>query len=1121
VNTRTLVFASLRHYRALHLLVAAGVAVAVAVLAGALLVGGSVRASLRELALARLGHTEAVATSTGFFREALAQDVASSQLTAVPMLALAGAVTHEESRRTAAHIQIFGIDDRFLAFHGIDGRAPSARQTWMSRALARELGAAEGDTVLLRLAKPTDIPLSHLQGRRDDVSERIRLTVSAPGNGAAILDFSLLPSQGPTLALFVPLRRIQQDLDLDGRTNVVLAKSTDQPSSPPTIERDLTRAIQAAARPEDRGLRVRTDQTHGVWILESETGLLPDATAKAVAESTPAGTGVGALTYLANSIRIADRVIPYSLITAIDLDAYDAVVQPSTAVRRSSAIAGAPAVAASPAAPPIRLNAWAAADLRASPGDTVDVEYFLWSDADGLQTRSATFTFVGIVPMEGAGGDRSLTPEYPGITDAADVTSWDPPFPVDLDRVRPQDEDYWDRWRGAPKAFISLERGQSLWPSAFGTLSSWRARQVSGTDPSTSLARVGSFPTELLVRNVRAEALAAADGTTDFGEYFVYFSFFIVVSGLLLAGLFFALTVEQRARELGLLFAVGFGARDVRRTMMTEAAIVSLIGSVVGLGGAVAYAGVIMYGLRTWWVGAVGTTALRLHVDPVLLAGGAVGALLASLAALLLSMRRATRRTARTLLTSGLSASADEARSGGRDWATWALYGSAGAAIALVAAGLAGALNQVAAFFGAGSLLMIAGCAAFAVWLGRAGSPAPRRSTLARFGMTYARWRPTRSVLCAALIAFACFVIVSVGAFRKDPAGLSLEQESGTGGFALMAESAAPLMHNPNTDAGRDELSLAGYPELEGTHIARFRLRPGDEASCLTLYQPKNPRILAPEPSFLKERRFSFAQSLAETPEERENPWRLLDRRFADGAVPAIADATTLAYVFHLRVGDDFLLPREGGDPVKLRIVATLADSLLQSELIVGEHDFVRLFPRQEGYRVWLVAAPQAQTASITTLLEDRLSDFGIDVVDTRARLAAYHQVENTYLSTFQALGALGLLLGTLGLAAVLARNVLERRREIGLLAAIGFTPAHLRTTIAAESLVLVTTGVAIGTVAAIIAVAPAVVARAETIPAGRLALLLAAVVATGLLSSVAAVKMATATKVVEAIKNE
>jgi ABC-type antimicrobial peptide transport system permease subunit len=157
----------------------------------------------------------------------------------------------------------------------------------------------------------------------------------------------------------------------------------------------------------------------------------------------------------------------------------------------------------------------------------------------------------------------------------------------------------------------------------------------------------------------------------------------------------------------------------------------------------------------------------------------------------------------------------------------------------------------------------------------------------------------------------------------------------------------------------------------------------------------------------------------------------------------------------------------------------------------------------------------------VTTLLEDRLSDFGVDVTDTRARLASYHQVENTYLSTFQALGALGLLLGTLGLAAVLARNVLERRRELGLLSAIGFTHAHMRTLVTAESLLLVGTGVTIGTVAALIAIAPAITARASSLPFGSLGLLIVAVIVTGVAASFVAVRMATSMSVVEAIKSE
>jgi hypothetical protein len=376
-------------------------------------------------------------------------------------------------------------------------------------------------------------------------------------------------------------------------------------------------------------------------------------------------------------------------------------------------------------------------------------------------------------------------------------------------------------------------------------------------------------------------------------------------------------------------------------------------------------------------------------------------------------------------------------------------------------------------------------------------------------------------VLSAALIAFACFVIVSVGAFRKEQAGASLARDSGTGGFALLGESVVPLMHNPNTETGRAELSLSGSPELERATIVRFRLRPGDEASCLTLYQPKNPRLVAPERSLLESPRFRFARSLAASDAERANPWRLLDRRFEDGAVPAIADQTSLQYVFHLGVGDDFVFTPEGRDPIRLRIVGSLADSVLQSELIVGEDQFVRLFPQHEGYRLWMIEAAEADAEPITTYLEDRLSDFGFDVSETRARLAAYHQVENTYLSTFQALGALGLLLGTLGLAAVLGRNVLERRRELGLLGAVGFTAGHIRTLVTSETALLVASGVTIGTVAALVAVAPALAERATAVPLGNLALLVAAVIATGLVAALLAVRVATSMHVVDAIKNE
>ena len=46
---------------------------------------------------------------------------------------------------------------------------------------------------------------------------------------------------------------------------------------------------------------------------------------------------------------------------------------------------------------------------------------------------------------------RLLAPEYPGISDAPTISDWDPPFPMDLGRIRKVDEDYWNRYRATPK----------------------------------------------------------------------------------------------------------------------------------------------------------------------------------------------------------------------------------------------------------------------------------------------------------------------------------------------------------------------------------------------------------------------------------------------------------------------------------------------------------------------------------------------------------------------------------------------------------------------------------------------------------------------------------------------
>src|SRR5581483_3379870 len=686
--------------------------------------------------------------------------------------------------------------------------------------------------------------------------------------------------------------------------------------------------------------------------------------------------------------------------------------------------------------------------------------------------------------------------------------------------IRPKDEEYWKQYRTTPKAFIRLEDGQKLWRSRFGSLTSIRINLPSDTDLQAARESyrkrlkdaVDPLRTGLSVFPARAQGLQAAQGATDFGEYFLYFSFFLVASALLLTALFFKLGVEQRLREIGLLHAVGFAAAKIRSIFLGEGIVLATVGSLIGLAGAVAYGWLMMLGLRTWWVGAVGTTRLALQVSPVSLLIGFIGGVLTALACIAWTLRKLALNSPRSLLAGGAVSGQRSAVSGPSRRNSFfsalrlAVIFSVIGMLLLLGASLK-LVGQVAGFFGAGLALLVALLCCEAVWLsGRSKTHIRGQGwwPMSRLGFRNAMTRPGRSVLCIALIAAATFIIVAVDVFRRDGGDVSLDKKSGSGGYPLLAESLLPIYHDPNTPEGRAELVLdaTGDDSLAGVAFARFRVRPGDDASCLNLYQPRNPKIIAPGLDFLRSGRFAFQSSLAETSEEKANPWLLLEKDQADGSVPVIADANSMTYVLHLKLGDQFTLNQNSGQPVRLRMVGALADSIFQGELVMSERNFLRLFHDQEGWRLFLIDVAPEKAAAVTALLEDKLSDFGFDVMPTAERLASFHRVENTYLSTFQTLGGLGLLLGTLGLATVLLRNVLERRRELALLRAIGYNERHFALMVIAENALMLFAGLGTGTACALLAVTPAFITRGGRLPFVSISWLLLAVLITGLMAS-------------------
>ena len=1126
MRARDLVLRGLTYYWRTNLAVVAGVATAVAVLSGALLVGDSVRGSLRDLVVQRLGRTDQVIVASGFFRETLADELRSTQTFGsmfsggVPLIVVPGFATGQESGRRAGQVRVYGVDDRFWRFHGVGAvTGPDDRQALLSPALAEELGTPPGGTVLVRVQRPSDIPLESVHGRKDDLGRTLRLTVRAVVSSADVGDFSLEAQQADVRAVFVPLSQLQEELEVGSRVNTILVSALGSAGAA-AGEAGAVPALEAFVRRqaslEDLGLNVRALNDRGLLSVGSEAGLLDDARAAAVVQAVEdAGMqGAPVFTYLANTLRRGDFEIPYSLVTAIDLGTV------------------APDVAVTPgAAPPIVLNQWAATELQARAGDAVTMEYYLWEEPGQLVTRTGEFRVAGVVPVEA--GDRDLVPNYPGISDSPTLVDWDPPFPIDLRRIRRVDEVYWEQYRTTPKAFIPLADGQRLWRSRDGALTAIRIVPAAGQSLEEARqayaerlrAIVDPLALGMAVRDVRADGLAASRGATDFGAYFVYFSFFLVVSALVLAALFFKLGVEQRSREVGLLRAVGFGPADVRRLFLTEGLLLAVAGSAAGVLLAVGYAALMMMGLRSWWVDAVGTDALTLHVSAISLAAGAVGGVATAAVCIWWTLRSLTGISERSLLAGQVEpsqlASTERGNSRLVGWELPAAVALALAGVALLAASAAGLAARTSAFFGAGTLLLASALLLCAALFRR-----PVRHALggrgwwavSRLGLRNASYRPGRSVLSIAVIASATFVLISVDAFRRDGRAIPGDLQSGLGGYTLLVETLLPVVHDPNTREGRDALNLF---DLETSRIEPFRLLPGDDTSCLNLYEPRNPRILAPRDSFLAEGRFAFQGSLASSDAERANPWLLLLGDQPDGVVPVIADANSMTYVLHRRLGEDIIIMR-GDRQVRLRLVAALRDSIFQGELLMSQAHFTSLFPEQQGYRFLLVETPQERTVAVAGQVEDALVDFGADATATSERLAEFHRVENTYLSTFQTLGGLGLLLGTVGLAAVLLRNALERRRELALLGAVGYGRRHFLLMAAAENVLLLAAGLATGAICAALAIAPAIAERGGRLPlTSGGALLLFAVFATGLLSSVVATRAATRAPLLDSLRAE
>jgi putative ABC transport system permease protein len=1167
------------HWRG-NLAVFLGVVVGTAVLTGALLVGDSLRGSLREHTLQQLGWVEEALIAPRFFRQGLAGDLALSGAVEriCPVIMLQGTIAVRSKgdtgriSREVGGITVLGVESSFWSAFGEAKEPSEGEQVVLNSVLGKQLKVLPGQPVSLRLQKPSVIPRETLLGRRDDKSviDDWLVTVDkvlSPNDAAD--SFSLRPELEAPRTVFVPLGALQKRLGLAGRCNAILAggvhsslgkplrshlqladwglvlqgpnehvenlfeqldKDQDGKLQPREWRDHLATSVVEAIHP-GRNPTLTRDEVDNFYrkkrnylSLESKQLLLEPflADAALAAAKDASLRAAPTLVYLANTIAVGGAEIPYSVVAALD---------PAQAPPLGPFL---PRGVTQLADDEIVLADWKESPLPRNVGEKVTLSFFPPTHQSEPHEESATFRLAGFVPLVGVAANPDLTPEFPGITDKLSITDWDPPFPYDNKRVKPRDEDYWRTYRATPKAYVNLATGERLWGSRFGGLTSVRLApekeddlaEVAATFRKNLLARLKPAQGGLVFHAVREQALQASKGGGfDFSLLFLGFSFFLIAAALLLVGLLFRLNIDRRADEIGLLMAVGYRQAAVRRLLLGEGAVLAAAGAVIGSCLAMLYARLLLQLLAALWPGETLQSFLRPHFEPLSLIYGAGGAFLVSLLTVAWAVFSLGRVAPSALLAGQMPGEGEKLGQRRRRWSWWIVGASLIGGVALLAGSGRVEDHEMRAmtFFGSGSLLLIACLAALSGWMRSSRSRTVEGHGLwsvARLGIRNAARHPGRSLLTAGLLAAAAFLLVAVEAFRRRvDAHEAVEQANG--GFNLVAESDLPLFRDLNTKEGRQEVQdklLMYYRDqighdnavaeryaresaalLEQAKIVAFRVQAGDDVSCLNLYQPLRPRLLGVPTEFLSNQRggFRFAATSKGSTNENVNPWMLLLQKQKD-TVPAFGEKNTVEWMLKTSLGGEVRIPPDH----YLQIDGLLSDSVFQSSLLVSESNFLSMYPGHEGYNFFLIRAPEDSGAYSAAIdLEQAYGDRGMRVKRTVARLNMYLAVENTYLSTFQALGGLGLLLGSLGLAVVLLRGVWERRGELALLRALGFRRATLGWLVLAENAFLLLVGLVAGTASALAAVSPHLLGGAASIPWMHLIGLLAGVVLVGLIA--------------------
>ena len=1020
------------------------IALLAAIITGSLFTGNSVKESLRKSSSERLGNAQIlVTTGLRFFDSSVSDRFWSDyQIKTTALFETEGYCQNFVTGATSLNISIYGVTGNFFSFNGINDVKIPQGTVAVNERMANHLGAKEGDEIIVRFREADPIPANapFAPSEEGDGSRVMKISKILDPDKAG--NFSLGISQIVPQNLFINLQDLEQEGVTTFRVNRLLVAGINGLS-----ESSIDNFIGETLIPSDIGLSIRKSPVTGEHEIISDRVFIDSSLVARILDIIPGGYPV--ITYLANSLRSGNAEAPYSFVSGLPSSAGMNITDDEIIISR-----------------------WLAEDLDARPGSEITLTWY-HPVGNLLEEREKSFMISSISENESRFSDPSLMPDFPGISGSTSCSSWDAGIPILMDKIRDKDEDYWDIYKGTPKAFVNYSIGKKLWGNNFGPATAIRFQ--TGTDSVVILnglkGKLDPADAGFTVRNVQISGEEAASQGVDFSTLFLSLGFFIILSCIILLSFSVSIFFESKKEQVRTYFALGFRNGKIARFLFLETAIISIAGASVGAFLGYGVNMLIVHSLNSVWTGAVQTDTISAGFNIIPVITGFILTLTISQSLVIIKLKQYLKRLA--------SDGEKGFKIHSQRINLLFLIIISFFAVLVTSFTLVIQNPSITLSFSGGTLLFITLVLILRqYYLQRGRSFSLGNKGLYWLSRRFYSFYPSQSVTPVVFIAAGIFAIIITSSNRQDLTEEMLLNKGGTGGYLFWSESALPVRENLNSREGKDEFGL-NETDLRSLEFLQGLRLAGDDASCLNLNHIKAPPVVGLDPSSLIARgSFSFVAAIDAAKDK--NPWSLLEKNINDNTIYGIADQTVLKWGLKISVGDTLIFRSENGKPLKIIVCAGLESSVFQGHLLISEKNFRNYFPSISGSSVFLIDGDIENADILKDLLSNRFSNYGLSVETAAGKLSSFFVVTNTYLNVFTILGILGLILGVAGLGFVLIRNYDQRKKEFALMMSTGYSTSQLKRYILVDQVIILVWGIITGTLSALVATLPSLQSSGE-----------------------------------------